>query len=85
MRYCKKKNRKGRIVNFQKCGKRRLQKKAKKKTARKVKKEKHKIAKKRWKKKKRSNSELWAATPKTVNILYLEQHERKYNTEKLVQ
>ena len=37
--------------------------------------------KKRWKKKEWSNSELWAATPKTVNILYLEQHERKYNTD----
>ena len=36
---------------------------------------------KRWKKKERSNSELWAATPKTVNILYLEQHERKYNAD----
>ena len=51
----------------------------------KVKKKKRKIAKKRWKKKKRSNSELWAATPKTVNILYLEQHERKYNTDMLLQ
>ena len=36
---------------------------------------------KRWKKKERSNSELWAATPKTVNILYLEKHERKYNAD----
>ena len=40
---------------------------------------------KRKKKKEGSNSELWAATPKTVNILYLEQHERKYNTDTLVQ
>ena len=35
---------------------------------------------KRWTNKERSNSELWAATPKTVNILYLEQHERKEST-----